>query len=104
MIDDSIVRGTTSKQIIKILRKAGVKKIHLVIASPQTVSPCYYGVDTPDETQLISATKDIDEVREFINADSLHFLSLDGLYKSIGYEADNGNGYCKACFDKEYVI
>ena len=104
VIDDSIVRGTTSKQIIKILRKAGVKKIHLVIASPQTVSPCYYGVDTPDETQLISATKDIDEVREFINADSLHFLSLDGLYKSIGYEADNGNGYCKACFDKEYVI
>lgn len=104
VIDDSIVRGTTSRQIIKILKKAGARKIHLIIASPQTISPCYYGVDTPDETQLISATKDINEVRKFVNADSLHFLSLDGLYKSIGYEANNGVGYCKACFDKQYVI
>ena len=104
VIDDSIVRGTTSKQIIKILRKAGAKKIHLVVASPQTIAPCYYGVDTPDESQLISATKSIEEVRDFINADSLHFLSLDGLYQSIGYEANNGEGYCKACFDREYII
>lgn len=104
VIDDSIVRGTTSKQIIKILRKAGAKKIHLVVASPQTISPCYYGVDTPDESHLISATKSIEEVRDFIDADSLHFLSLDGLYKSIGYEANNGEGYCKACFDRQYII
>lgn len=104
VIDDSIVRGTTSKQIIKILRKAGAKKIHLVVASPQTISPCYYGVDTPDESHLISATKSIEEVRDFINADSLHFLSLDGLYKSIGYEANNGESYCKACFDRQYII
>lgn len=104
VIDDSVVRGTTSKQIIKILRKAGAKKIHLVVASPQTISPCYYGVDTPDESHLISATKSIEEVCEFINADSLHFLSLEGLYKSIGYEANNGEGYCKACFDKQYIV
>lgn len=104
VIDDSIVRGTTSKQIIKILRKAGANKIHLVIASPQTISPCYYGVDTPDSSQLISATKSIEEVRNFINADSLHFLSLEGLYKSIGDEAKDGEGYCKACFDKQYII
>lgn len=102
IIDDSVVRGTTSKQIISILRKAGARKVHLVIASPQTISPCYYGVDTPDSNHLICANKNIDEVCEFIGADSLHFLSLNGLYKSIGIE--NGDGYCKACFDREYVI
>ena len=102
IIDDSIVRGTTSKQIISILRKAGAQKIHLVIASPQTIAPCYYGVDTPDSSQLISANKNIDEVCAFIGADSLHFLSLSGLYKSVGVE--NGDSYCKACFDKEYII
>lgn len=104
VIDDSIVRGTTSKQIISILRKAGAEKIHLVIASPQTIAPCYYGVDTPDSSQLISANKSIEEVREFINADSLHFLSLDGLYKSIGDERACGEEYCKACFDGKYII
>ena len=102
IIDDSIVRGTTSKQIISILRKAGAQKIHLVIASPQTIAPCYYGVDTPDSSQLICANKNIDEVCDFIGADSLHFLSLNGLYKSVGVE--NGDSYCKACFDKEYII
>ncbi len=102
IIDDSIVRGTTSKQIISILRKAGARKIHLVIASPQTIAPCYYGVDTPDSSQLICANKNIDEVCDFIGADSLHFLSLDGLYKSVGVA--NGDSYCKACFDKEYII
>ncbi|MGX3011162.1 amidophosphoribosyltransferase [Helicobacter sp. 23-1044] len=102
IIDDSIVRGTTSKQIISILRKAGAKKIHLIIASPETIAPCYYGVDTPDSSQLISANKSADEVCAFIGADSLHFLSLNGLYKSIG--VSDGSGYCKACFDKEYII
>lgn len=104
VIDDSIVRGTTSKQIIQILRKAGASKIHLVIASPQTIAPCFYGVDTPDKSQLISATKNIDEVCEFIEADSLHFLSLEGLYKSVGDKSLNGEEYCKACFDDKYVI
>ncbi|MDE6886853.1 MAG: amidophosphoribosyltransferase [Helicobacteraceae bacterium] len=104
VIDDSIVRGTTSKQIISILRKTGAKKIHLVIASPQTIAPCYYGVDTPDTSQLISATKSIEEIREFVGADSLSFLSLEGLYKSIGNDDVNADGYCKACFDKQYVL
>lgn len=102
IIDDSIVRGTTSKQIINILRKAGANKIHLIIASPQTIAPCYYGVDTPDSSQLICANKNIDEVCKFIGADSLNFLSLEGLYKSVGVK--NGKDYCKACFDKEYII
>ena len=103
VIDDSIVRGTTSKQIISILRKAGAKKIHLIIASPQTISPCYYGVDTPNKKDLISANKSIEEVREFIKADSLYFLSLEGLYRSVGIDS-NGEGYCKACFDENYII
>ena len=102
IIDDSIVRGTTSKQIISILRKAGARRIHLIIASPETIAPCYYGVDTPDSSQLISANKSAEEVRKFIGADSLYFLSLNGLYKSIG--VSDGSGYCKACFDKEYII
>ena len=102
IIDDSIVRGTTSKQIISILRKAGARRIHLIIASPETIAPCYYGVDTPDSSQLISANKSAEEVCAFIGADSLHFLSLNGLYKSIG--VSDGSGYCKACFDKEYII
>ena len=103
VIDDSIVRGTTSKQIISILRKAGAKKIHLIIASPQTISPCYYGVDTPNKADLICANKSIKEVREFIKADSLYFLSLEGLYRSVGIDS-NGGGYCKACFDENYII
>ena len=104
VIDDSIVRGTTSKQIVQILRKVGAKKVHLIIASPQTISPCYYGVDTPDKDDLICANKSLDEVREFIGADSLYFLSLNGLYKSVGIEAKNGEGYCKACFDNNYIV
>lgn len=100
VIDDSVVRGTTSKQIIKILRKAGARKIHLLISSPPTISPCFYGVDTPHKEQLICANKSIDDVRKFIGADSLGFLSIDGLLKSIGQEYKN---WCKACFDGHYV-
>lgn len=102
VIDDSIVRGTTSRQIIKILRKAGARKIHLIIASPKTIAPCYYGVDTPDKSQLICATKSTEEVRDFVGADSLGFLSLEGLYRAVGTE--QGWDYCKACFDGEYVL
>lgn len=105
VIDDSIVRGTTSKQIVSILRKAGALKIHLVIASPKTISPCYYGVDTPDKKDLICATKSMDEIIEFIGADSLHFLSLEGLSKSVGVSSVNDNlSYCKACFDDKHIF
>ncbi|TLD96071.1 amidophosphoribosyltransferase [Helicobacter jaachi] len=100
VIDDSVVRGTTSKQIIKILRQAGAKKIHLLISSPPTISPCFYGVDTPHKEQLICANKTIEEVRKYIGADSLGFLSIKGLVKSIGSE---GKTLCKACFDECYV-
>ncbi|PAF52063.1 amidophosphoribosyltransferase [Helicobacter sp. 13S00477-4] len=101
IIDDSIVRGTTSKQIIKILRQAGVKKIHLFISSPPTISPCFYGVDTPDKSELICANHSLEEVRDFIGADSLEFLSLEGLKKSI--QSDLKEKFCQACFDGKYI-
>ena len=100
VIDDSVVRGTTSKQIIKILKTAGAKKVHLLISSPQTISPCYYGVDTPSTDELICANHSLEEVRDFIGADTLGFLSLQGLAKSVG---KCEHGFCQACFDKNYV-
>lgn len=101
VIDDSVVRGTTSKQIIKILRDCGAKEIHMKISSPPTISPCYYGVDTPSKEELISAKMSNEEVCEFIQADSLSFLSLEGLKRSIGIE---NYQFCQACFDGNYIV
>lgn len=98
VIDDSVVRGTTSKQIIKILRNAGARNIYLLISSPPTISACYYGVDTPESSQLICANHSLDEVRDYIGADYLGFLSLEGLKKGVGKEE-----YCQACFDGKYI-
>ncbi|WP_407379768.1 amidophosphoribosyltransferase, partial [Helicobacter sp.] len=109
VIDDSVVRGTTSKQIIKILRQAGARKIYLLVSAPPTIAPCYYGVDTPEKEQLICANHSPEEVRSFIGADYLGFLSLDGLQKSIESSAVVGEikqeklSYCQACFDGCYV-
>lgn len=100
VIDDSVVRGTTSKQIVKILRQAGAKKVHLLISSPQTISPCYYGVDTPDTKELICANHSLEEVRDFIGADTLGFLSLEGLARSL---KNKDHAFCQACFDKKYI-
>ena len=86
MIDDSLVRGTTSVKIIKMLYEAGAKEIHLRIASPPIKYPDYYGVDTPDKDELLASKLDIEGMRKFINATTLKFLSVDGLYKSMGYE------------------
>src|SRR6202012_160419 len=79
LIDDSIVRGTTSKKIVRMVRDAGAKEVHMRISCPPTISPCYYGVDTPSKNQLIAANKSVDEIREYIGADSLAYLSLEGL-------------------------
>lgn len=98
VIDDSIVRGTTSKQIVQILKNAGAKEVHLLISAPPTIAPCFYGVDTPNRTELICAKHSLEEVREFIQADSLGFLSLEGMIESVG-----GGEYCSACFDGRYV-
>ncbi len=100
VIDDSLVRGTTSKAIVKLLKNAGAKEIYLLISAPPTISPCYYGVDTPSKSELISANKSIEEVRSFINVDYLGFLSLDGLKQALDSEHYS---YCQACFDGKYL-
>ena len=84
LIDDSIVRGTTSRKIVRMVRDAGAKEVHMRISCPPTISPCYYGVDTPSKNQFIAANKSVDEIREYIGADSLAYLSLEGLRKAAG--------------------
>ena len=100
LIDDSIVRGTTSRKIVRMVRDAGAKEVHMRISCPPTISPCYYGVDTPSKNQLIAANKSVDEIREYIGADSLAYLSLEGLRKAAG-ESDNFK-YCTACYTGKY--
>jgi amidophosphoribosyltransferase len=100
LIDDSIVRGTTSRKIVRMIRNAGAKEVHMRISCPPTVSPCFYGVDTPSKKQLIAANKSIDEIREYIGADSLAYLSLDGLKKACG--EGEGLRYCTACYTGKY--
>ena len=99
VVDDSIVRGTTMVQLVRMLRQAGAKEIHVRINCPEDIWPCFYGVDTGEQSQLISATKTVDEVCEFIGADTLAFLSVDALLECVP-EA----GYCIACFTGEYPV
>ncbi len=100
LVDDSIVRGTTSKKIVRMIRNAGAKDVHMRISCPPTVSPCFYGVDTPSKKQLIAANKSVDEIREYIGADSLSYLSLEGLKRACG-EGEKTN-YCTACYTGKY--
>ena len=100
LIDDSIVRGTTSKKIVRMVRDAGAREVHMRISCPPTISPCFYGVDTPSKNQLIAANKSVDEIREYIKADSLAYLSLEGLRKAAG-EGDEPS-YCTACYTGKY--
>ena len=101
LVDDSIVRGTTSKKIIQMVRDAGAKEVHLRIGSPPTVGPCYYGIDTPKRKELLASDHSVEEIRKYIGADTLDYLSIDGLYKSV----ENGkcSGYCDACFTLDYI-
>ena len=100
LIDDSIVRGTTSRKIVRMVRDAGAKEVHMRISCPPTKSPCYYGVDTPSKNQLIAANKSVEEIREYIGADSLAYLSLEGLRKAAG--EDDQSIYCTACYTGKY--
>ncbi len=102
VIDDSIVRGTTSRQIVRLLRDAGAKEIHMRISSPPTISPCFYGVDTPNKDELISARMDLEQICTYIEADSLAYLSLEGLRNSLKCHPDEL--FCQACFDGNYII
>ena len=101
VIDDSIVRGTTSKKIVKMLREGGhAKEVHLKISSPPTIGPCFYGIDTPTRSELIASTHLLDEIKKYVTADSLAYLSLDGLKKIV----PNSHNFCTACFDCDYPI
>ncbi|MGA1987110.1 MAG: amidophosphoribosyltransferase [Candidatus Sulfotelmatobacter sp.] len=100
LIDDSIVRGTTSRKIVRMIRSAGAKEVHMRISCPPTISPCYYGVDTPSKKQLIAANKSVSEIRDYIGADSLAYLSLEGLKKACG-EGEKIS-YCSACYTGNY--
>jgi amidophosphoribosyltransferase len=101
VIDDSIVRGTTSKKIVKMLKEVGkAREVHLKISSPPTVGPCFYGIDTPTRKELIAATHSIEEIQKFITSDSLCYLSLEGLLRTV----PNSEEYCTACFDNNYPV
>jgi amidophosphoribosyltransferase len=100
LVDDSIVRGTTSRKIVSMVRAAGATEVHMRISAPPTTGPCYYGVDTPSREHLIAAQNDLDEICKFIRADSLGYLSMDGLRTAVG----EGDSFCAACFDNDYPV
>ncbi len=101
VIDDSIVRGTTSRKIVRMLREAGAKEVHMRISSPPTRWPCYFGIDTPTRDQLIASSHSVEEICRYIEADSLGYLSLEGMINAAG---GDGMGYCTACFNGDYPI
>jgi len=101
VVDDSIVRGTTSRKIIRMLRDAGATEVHLRISSPATIGPCYYGIDTPTRTELIAANNTEDEIRRFVEADTLAYLSNAGMYS---YFKGEKKGFCDACFSGNYPV
>lgn len=104
LVDDSIVRGTTSSKIVQMVRDAGASEVHMRIASPPTKSPCYYGVDTPEKSKLLASRMSIEAMSDYIKVDSLAFLSLDGLYRAVGEDARNTEQpqFCDACFTGDY--
>src|SRR5438094_4132940 len=115
IIDDSIVRGTTSRKIVKMVRDAGAREIHLRIASPPTQWPCYYGIDTPTRGELIASSHSVEEIARYVTADSLGYLSLDGMIGAVraahavggkpsDVEASDAPTFCHACFSGEYSV
>ena len=104
VIDDSIVRGTTSRKIVKMVRDAGAREVHLRISSPPTQWPCYYGIDTPTRRELIASSHSVDEIARYVTADSLGYLSLDGMLRAVRGENGSTEGFCHACFSGEYAI
>ena len=99
LVDDSIVRGTTSRKIVRMVRNAGARQVHLRISCPPTISPCFYGVDTPRESELIAANHSVEEIRQFVEADSLAYLSIDALRRAV---SDTDGQYCYACYTRDY--
>ena len=104
VIDDSIVRGTTSRRLVQILRRAGAKEVHFRVSSPPVKFPCYLGIDTPSKNELISSTHDLEEIRREIGADSLAFISLEGMISALSACGKGDRGFCKGCFSGEYPV
>jgi amidophosphoribosyltransferase len=100
LVDDSIVRGTTSRKIVRMVRGAGAREVHMRISCPPTVSPCFYGVDTPTKKELIAANNTVEEIRRFVEADSLGYLSLEALRRAVADERKHE--YCYACYTGDY--
>ena len=106
LVDDSIVRGTTSRKIVDMVRAAGATEVHMRISSPPTRHSCFYGIDTPERSKLLAAQNDLKAMAELIGVDSLAFISLDGLYRAMGYKDRQASDarYCDACFTGDYPI
>jgi amidophosphoribosyltransferase len=111
VVDDSIVRGTTSRKIVDMIRSAGAREVHVRISSPPTVNPCFYGIDTPDRAELIAASKSLGEIRDFIGADSVGYLSAEGMVEAVAGAIARGRGtderpedFCAACFTGDYPV
>ena len=99
LVDDSLVRGTTSRKIVRMVRSAGAREVHLRISCPPTVSPCFYGVDTPSLAELIAANNTVEQIRRFVEADTLGYLSLASLREAV---EDTNHDYCYACYTGNY--
>ena len=106
LVDDSIVRGTTSTKIVELVRAAGAKEVHMRIASPPTSHSCFYGVDTPERSQLLAYKMDVQAMGEYIGVDSLAFISIDGMYRAMGFAGRDNDSpqMCDACFTGDYPI
>jgi len=109
VVDDSIVRGTTSRKLVTMIRQAGATEVHMRISSPPTINPCYYGIDTPTKEELIASNQSLESIREYLGADSLAYLSRDGLYaftpkNGCGAGGESGQGFCDACFTGRYPL
>jgi amidophosphoribosyltransferase len=101
VVDDSLVRGTTSRKIVKMLRGAGAREVHLRISAPPTMYPCYYGIDTPTRSELVAASHTVDEIARYVTSDSLAYLSHEGMMAAV---SSDGTGYCSACFTGKYPV
>jgi amidophosphoribosyltransferase len=101
LVDDSIVRGTTSRKIVRMVKAAGAKEVHMRISCPPTISPCFYGVDTPRRSELIAATHTLDEIRRYLDAESLSYLSLEGMLEAVG---TGRQSYCTSCYTGQYPV
>jgi amidophosphoribosyltransferase len=102
VVDDSLVRGTTSKGLVQMIRAAGAREVHFRLCSPPITGPCHYGIDTPTRDELIGARHSIEEIRDYLGVDSLGYLSLEGMLRAAGQEPGEPNHFCHACFSGEY--